>query len=75
MTGNSVDTMAREMNSECVAIDSGVTTSWVINPEVSGRPSTPVTGVASVRILRGSRLRCANFSEMQEVEAPESTKA
>lgn len=55
-------------------MDIDVITSWVISPDASGRPSTVVTGVGSGRIPRGNFLRFANFSDMQEVDAPESTK-
>lgn len=55
-------------------MDIDVITSWVISPDASGQPSTAVTGVGSGRILQGNFLRVANFSDIHEVEAPESTK-
>ena len=75
MIGYETDTTPSAITSACLSIDSSVITSWVTSPEAMGLLSTAVTGTGTSLRRRGIECRRAKTSEIQDPEAPESTKA
>ena len=73
--GYETDTTPSAMTSACLSMDKSAMMSWVTSPEAIGLSSTAVTGTGTSLRRRGIECRRAKTSEIQDPEAPESTKA